>query len=187
MAAIKAFVGHSFAEVDAEVVRVFLDYLNEVSAIHSPFSWDHAEEAEPRPLTEKILEIIDDKNVLIAICTFKEYAIEKLSLLNTIFPRGFRKAKTDDFKGKASDWVNPGIPMEATSHNLIYTGVVDGFVVSGTVRHEPAKKTASSALGLLSGGTSSPFVGYIRDDRSAIEILEDHSSASTKYYSIKRR
>jgi hypothetical protein len=62
MREIKAFVGHSFSEVDAEVVGKFTKYFDSLARSHAQFSWQSAERAEPRILTEKVLRIIADKN-----------------------------------------------------------------------------------------------------------------------------
>ena len=53
MKEIKAFVGHSFSENDAEVVDKFIKYFDGLARSHSTFSWESAEKAEPRVLTEK--------------------------------------------------------------------------------------------------------------------------------------
>jgi hypothetical protein len=67
MKEIKAFVGHSFSEVDAEVVGKFTKYFDSLARSHPQFSWQSAERAEPRILTEKVLRIIADKNTFIGI------------------------------------------------------------------------------------------------------------------------
>jgi len=71
MAGIRAFVGHSFTANDEQVVGQFLKYLNQVSGLLD-FSWQHAENAEPKDLAAKVLSLIADKTVFIAICTRKE-------------------------------------------------------------------------------------------------------------------
>ena len=52
---IRAFVGHSFLEDDAELVAKFLKYFERIEKLLSYFSWEHAEAAEPRLLTEKVM------------------------------------------------------------------------------------------------------------------------------------
>ena len=55
MKLIRAFVGHSFTEDDSEVVTKFLKYFEGLSQLHPQFSWTHAENAEPKILTEKVM------------------------------------------------------------------------------------------------------------------------------------
>ena len=53
MEEIRAFVGHSFAQDDVEVVSCFLKYFDQLSNLHPKFSWEHAEGAEPKVVAEK--------------------------------------------------------------------------------------------------------------------------------------
>lgn len=62
---IRAFVGHSFTEDDAGIVGIFLKYLDQLAQAHPSFSWEHAEGAEPKELADKVLRLIEDKNVFI--------------------------------------------------------------------------------------------------------------------------
>lgn len=103
MTPIQAFVGHSFTEDDAIVVRKFLKYLNQVSALHPNFSWVHAESAEPRVIDAKVLGLFDSKNLFIAICTKKERVIAHAALKNSLIKR--LSAKEEDFGWKTSDWI----------------------------------------------------------------------------------
>ena len=75
MTEIRAFVGHSFADDDAEVVNKFLKYFDQLSKLDLKFSWEHAEAAEPKVLAEKVMSLISNKNVFIGICTKKEHTI----------------------------------------------------------------------------------------------------------------
>jgi hypothetical protein len=75
---ISAFIGHSFANQDEAVVRIFIDYFNTIKEMGIGFTWDHAEPAEPKTLSEKVREKMRNKNVFIGICTAKEYVIVKL-------------------------------------------------------------------------------------------------------------
>lgn len=103
MSEIKAFVGHSFTENDSEIVRLFLDFFDHIAAIGIGFSWVHAENAEPKVLTEKVLELIDGKNLFIGICTAKETIV--------VNPRQSRINKRhlvvnrDECLVKTSDWI----------------------------------------------------------------------------------
>ncbi len=102
---IRAFVGHSFAEDDADVVARFVKYFDQLSNSHPNFSWQHAEAAEPKVLAEKVMQLLSDKNVFIGICTKKERVIAAGSL-RTVFGRsGFLKAREEAFSWKTSDWI----------------------------------------------------------------------------------
>lgn len=104
MDGIKAFVGHSFASGDKEVVNKFLDHFRTLSRAYPGFTWDHAEEADLKTLSEKVLSKIEGKNVFIGICTGRELAVEKGSLSRSILSPKLR-APQQDFKWKASDWI----------------------------------------------------------------------------------
>jgi phosphoglycolate phosphatase-like HAD superfamily hydrolase len=96
MIGIKAFVAHSFNEADKELVRTFLDHFRALSKANPGFAWDHAEEAEATPLSEKVLAKIQDKNVFIGICTKSEYAIAQAALKPIIFSKRMLKTTVND-------------------------------------------------------------------------------------------
>lgn len=102
---IRAFVGHSFTPDDEEVVATFLKYFSRLSKSHANFSWDHAEAAEPKFLSEKVMSLLSNKNVFIGICTRKERVTADESLTKTFFPWGFLKAQESAFSWKTSDWI----------------------------------------------------------------------------------
>jgi hypothetical protein len=103
MAELRAFVGHSFSEVDANIVRTFLDHFRTLEKNKDiGFTWEHAEEAEARLLSTKVLAKIEGKNVFIGICTRKEYAIDD-SRLKRIWKNVF--GKLANFQWKTSDWI----------------------------------------------------------------------------------
>ena len=74
---IVAFVGHSFDTKDDIIVRKFLDFFDTIKDLGIGFSWEHAEEAVPKILSDKVKEIIEGKNLFIGICTVKEEVIIK--------------------------------------------------------------------------------------------------------------
>jgi hypothetical protein len=117
MEEIRAFVGHSFASDDAEVVGCFLKYFSQLSNSHPNFSWEHAEAAEPKVVAEKVMSLIADKNVFIGICTKKECVVQP-DLLRTRFlnPRQFLIQK-DQIYWKTSDWIIQEIGL-AKGRNL---------------------------------------------------------------------
>lgn len=73
MSRIAAFIGHSFLPEDEAVVRSFCKYFDELSEIGIDFSWEHAEAAEPRELSEKVQKKMTDKNLFIGLCTHHLY------------------------------------------------------------------------------------------------------------------
>lgn len=106
MTEIRAFVGHSFTEGDAGVVRRFLDYFATLSNSGLNFSWEHAETAEPKLVAEKVMTLLSDKNVFIGICTKKERVVQQSSLKKSIFfPRGDFRVNENDLSWKTSDWI----------------------------------------------------------------------------------
>src|SRR5260370_41743541 len=102
---IRAFVGHSFLEEDSAIVGRFLNYFDQVAKLHPSFSWEHAESAEPKLLTEKVMSLIENKNTFIGICTKKELAADESSFSNVFFQGEYRKAKNSDLEWKTSDWI----------------------------------------------------------------------------------
>lgn len=102
---IRAFVGHSFAVDDKELVDKFLQYFNRLQVSHQNFSWESAEDAEPRILSKKVLSKMNKRNVFIGICTRKERVIEPGLLSATKLPTGYLKGKQEDFLWKTSDWI----------------------------------------------------------------------------------
>lgn len=105
MKPVRAFVGHSFTPDDAAFVDSFLKYLTAISEMHPSFSWQHAERAEPRLIDEKVLELLSDKTLFIAICTRNERVISS-SALDRAFLRPKRLiADEDAFDWKTSDWI----------------------------------------------------------------------------------
>src|SRR5712675_1830192 len=108
---IKAFIGHSFTEDDAEVVAGFLRYFKQLADGHPKFSWEHAETAEPKLLTEKIKRLMADKNVFIGICTKKEMVVEEKVLSTPCLQQTVRKAAIADLFWKTSDWIIQEIGM----------------------------------------------------------------------------
>lgn len=105
MSQLNAFVGHSFAPDDHEVVEAFLKFLNQVKSMNIGFAWESAEPAEPKVLADKVRDLIQDKNLFIVICTRKEAAIEPAHLSRAMFNRKVLKASEEHFSWKTSDWI----------------------------------------------------------------------------------
>lgn len=105
MTQLNAFVGHSFLEKDADVVRRFLDYFNSVNGVVPGFSWEHAQKAEPVVLAEKVKRLFEGKNLFIGICTSKE-AVAPLDQLNpSFFSSNKMVVPKDSVEQKTSDWI----------------------------------------------------------------------------------
>jgi tetratricopeptide (TPR) repeat protein len=100
-----AFVGHSFSEQDKDLVRIFCEHFDNLEKAHLNFTWDHAVEAEPAPLSQKVLAKIEGKNVFIGICTRHELAVRDTSLQPGILRKETLSAAKDKFQWKASDWI----------------------------------------------------------------------------------
>lgn len=105
MTSLKAFVGHSFTADDEDVVRTFLKYFDQVEELNIGFSWEHAESAESKELAEKVLRLMEGKNLFIGICTKNEAAILSSNLSTTKFDKTVLKGKEDRFLWKTSDWI----------------------------------------------------------------------------------
>jgi Flp pilus assembly protein TadD len=105
MSQLNAFVGHSFADEDREVVEAFLKFLNQVKGMGIGFTWESAEPAEPKELADKVKGLIRDKNLFIGICTRKEAAIEPARLSRSRLNRRVFKANEEHFSWKTSDWI----------------------------------------------------------------------------------
>ena len=127
MTGIRAFVGHSFTDNDAEVVRKFLTYFDQLSKSVLGFAWEHAEAAEPKVLAEKVISLLSGKNVFIGICTKKERAIPSTSLSKSVLRPGVLKAQERDFAWKTSDWIIQEIGL-AIGKNLDLVLLVENGV-----------------------------------------------------------
>jgi hypothetical protein len=105
MQGLRAFVGHSFSDQDKPLVSIFCEHFDNLAKAHLGFTWDHAIEAEPSPLSDKVLAKIEGKNVFIGICTKNELAIRDGSLRPTFLRKDMRSAAARDFRWKTSDWI----------------------------------------------------------------------------------
>ena len=105
MTQIHAFVGHSFTEDDKSVVDKFLQYLVQLSEVLPAFTWKHAEHAEPSIVSEKVLRLLEGKNLFIGICTRKEMVISSEKLGKPFFSEKKWQGLKQDFLWKTSDWI----------------------------------------------------------------------------------
>ena len=127
MTGIRAFVAHSFTDNDTEVVRKFLTYFDQLSKLDLDFAWEHAEAAEPKVLAEKVISLLSDKSVFIAICTKKERAIPSTLLRKSVLRPSVLKAQERDFAWKTSDWIIQAIGL-AIGKNLDLVLLVENGV-----------------------------------------------------------
>jgi len=102
---IKAFVAHSFLDNDKELVGTFLEYLDQIKQMGIGFIWDHAKAAEPKELAQKVLAIIQDKNLLIGICTKNELVVRQADLKRGLLKKHYLGAHEDKYVWKTSDWI----------------------------------------------------------------------------------
>jgi len=102
MAEVKAFVGHSFTDDDKDVVARFIEFFGTLAKLNTSFSWVHARAAEPKQLAEKVLSLIQGRNLFIGICTKKERVVDSEGA-TLLFNRLI--SKPDDLHWKTSDWV----------------------------------------------------------------------------------
>jgi len=68
------------------------------------FSWDHAQDAQPIPVSEKVLSKIDDKNLFIAICARSERVVHESALSKVPF-LPVTTVKESALEWKTSDWI----------------------------------------------------------------------------------
>lgn len=105
MSGLRAFVGHSFEDEDTALIRIFLDYFNQIKEMGIGFTWDHAKAAEPTELAQKVLRLVEGKNLFIGICTRKERAIEAAVLKRGSLRREILRSREDNYSWKTSDWI----------------------------------------------------------------------------------
>lgn len=105
MTKVSAFVAHSFREDDQDHVNKFLGFLDHLSDTSPSFSWDHALGAKPQDLREKVLEKIEGKNLLIAICSRHTFSISPGDLKPTLFGSKFTIPNADRLVWRTSEWI----------------------------------------------------------------------------------
>lgn len=150
MKEVRAFVGHSFIDGDAEVVRAFLTYLDQVSILHPAFAWQHATVSEPRDLREKVLDLAADKNVFIGICTRKELVATEADFQPSRFERHTFKIRSEKLQWKTSDWVIQEIGLAVGRGMSLILLVEDGVRqpggLQGNVEYITFKRSAPSQV-----------------------------------------
>ncbi len=142
---INAFVGHSFAEKDRELVRKFLDFFYTVSKMNIDFHWDHAEDAQLKELSVKVIEKMEGKNLFIGICTPRQGSIDLDQLRSFPLAPNFRWSNRINFQTKISDWIlqeigfSVGRGMDVLL--LLENGVATPRGIQGDREHIPFERS----------------------------------------------
>ncbi|MEO1169679.1 MAG: tetratricopeptide repeat protein [Pseudomonadota bacterium] len=105
MSEIRAFVGHSFLEVDEQVVGVILKYFDQLQEALPSFDWVNAREARPEELAKKVIALMADRNVFIGVCTKRERAFDPTNAMKPWFSTGRLQVSEDKLEWKTSDWI----------------------------------------------------------------------------------
>jgi tetratricopeptide (TPR) repeat protein len=88
-----------------KVVDRIAALLNQIARLQPRFSWEHAEEAEPELVSDKVLARFADKNLFIAVCTAKERVVESGALSPPWLQPRKLAADAKAFGWKTSDWL----------------------------------------------------------------------------------
>jgi tetratricopeptide (TPR) repeat protein len=105
MEQIRAFVGHSFREVDKTVVDTFLEFFDQLKGVVPHFSWERARAAEPKDLADKVMALIADKNTFIGICTKNEVVVPEGAFKPIPFWPSICTVPVTSLEPKTSDWI----------------------------------------------------------------------------------
>jgi tetratricopeptide (TPR) repeat protein len=168
MKSIKAFVGHSFTDDDADVVRSVLGYLTRVANLHPSFSWTNAKHPEPISVDEKILSLLDGKDLFIGICTRKERVVSANALSSCWMSRQKLAVKKTDLEWKTSDWIIQEIGLAIGRGMKIILLVEDGIrspgALQGNLEYIPLNRDApersfDSLLAMLTALSPRPTDG----------------------------
>lgn len=129
---LSAFVGHSFAAEDEQVISEILTMLENVAELMPDFDWESAEAAEPKALSAKVKAKMGTKNLFIGICTLREYAIKPSSIRSRHWPNNESVLVTrDDFEPKTADWIIQEIGMAVGRDMHIVLLLEEGLRIPG--------------------------------------------------------
>jgi len=178
MSNIAAFIGHSFDENDKDLIRTFTDYFDDIKKILPGFTWDHAEDAEPKTLSEKVVGMMRPKNLFIGICTARERAVSPHRVSPPPLLSKKLWGRSEDFEWKTSDWIiqEIGLARGLGLHNLILLeeGVRRPGGLQGDLEHVPFNRLNPSAsfpkiLQMLSTFTPpTPIQGSIASEQGIV-------------------
>lgn len=134
MTSINAFVGHSFTEEDDTLVATILTYLTQVANMLPGFTWIHAKHPEPISVDEKVLALLEGKNLFIGICTRKERVVQPAALSSSWLKHGALFAKQSEFEWKTSDWIIQEIGLAIGRGLKIILLIEDGIRPPGALQ-----------------------------------------------------
>jgi hypothetical protein len=145
MSRIAAFVGHSFSKSDEALVTRFLNFFDHVQDLGIGFTWDHAENAEPKVLSEKVKEKMEGKNLFIGLCTLKELAIAPEQLRTPFLRPASFVAERSNFEAKTSDWITQEIGYSIAKGMKLILLIEDGVRrpggLQGDIEHIPFSRS----------------------------------------------
>ena len=122
---IKAFVAHSFSPSDKALTDTFIDHFRNLEKVLQHFSWDHAQEAEPVPVSDKVLSKIEGKNVFIAICSLNERVVRQSAITRIPF-MSFVTINHAAIEWKTSDWIIQEIGLAVGRKMRVIVFLEDG-------------------------------------------------------------
>ncbi|KFB69031.1 hypothetical protein [Candidatus Accumulibacter vicinus] len=168
MKSISAFVGHSFTEDDATVVNAVLNYLSRVAELNPSFSWTHAKHPEPISVDEKVLALLEGKNLFIGICTRKERVVSSNALSSCWMSRQKLAVKANALEWKTSDWIIQEIGLAIGRGMdiilLVEEGIRSPGALQGNIEHislhrDAPERSFDALLAMLATLTPRPTDG----------------------------
>lgn len=186
MTTINAFIGHSFTKEDDALVATILTYLTQVASLLPGFTWIHAKHPEPISVDEKVLTLLEGKNLFIGICTRKERVVQASALSSSWLNRGALSAKESDFYWKTSDWIIQEIGLAIGRRMKIILLIEDGIrppgTLQGNLEYIPLSRSSpEKCFGLLLGMLTAllPHTNAGQTDAQPT-VLASSSSVETK-------
>jgi len=145
MTQLNAFVGYSFLEEDDTTIGRLLGMLQNIKELMPDFDWDHAQAAEPKELSAKVLEKMQGKNLFIGICTARENVLQPGTFRSPWWlRRGLTLIEQTNVQIKTSDWLIQEIGI-AVGRNmdlviLLEDGVRKPGGLQGDLEYIPFKR-----------------------------------------------
>lgn len=179
----RAFVGHSFAADDSQLVSGILAYLDGIASLNPKFSWDHAKHPEPTTTVDaKVLALFEGKNLFIGICTRNERVIPNIDLQRCWFSRSRATVDETRLEWKASDWIIQEIGLAVGRDMHVILLVEDGLrrpgALQGNLEHIPLSRQApeksfDALLGMLAKLCQEPAMANIAAKEEASQAAQD--------------
>ncbi len=169
---IKAFVGHSFESEDEAIITAFKKMFDSLKKSKA-FDWEAAEAAQIKPLSEKIPQIMMDKNLFIGIFTRKhiEFELEKL-IQPKIWNKDKYVARRTDCAYGTSYWITQ------ESGYAIGRGMETLFLIENGVRELKGLHADMENIYFERGKESECFIKL--NEALARFLSDKQSDASTK-------